>query len=93
MSQLCAHVLRWIAPAAACLFFAVALLTGERPSLVPQSFDRPGISTLASNQIPNSTGPERSGSSENSVSPASFGWTNHDAYTSSITSFLPGKFN
>ncbi|HET7625148.1 MAG TPA: hypothetical protein VFM25_07775 [Verrucomicrobiae bacterium] len=93
LPQLCGHILRWVAPASACLFLAVTLLNGGRTALDSKPFDRPGVLTLASNQIPNASGSERGGNIENTLSPASLGWTNGDAYTSSITSFLPAGFN
>ena len=83
---------RWLAPAAACLLLAAATF-GYRDHLSNAysdgSFSATGSLEHAISQLANSD----YRSSRNNLSPITFEWTNRSGFTSSNSSFLPGKTN
>jgi hypothetical protein len=85
--------LRWLVPAAACLFLALTIVNQE-PGLSARSSDRQPIMGLISsnlsytNILPGNRSPGRNG-----VSPTSFEWTNLSDFTSSISPFSPARVN
>jgi hypothetical protein len=83
--------LRWIAPAAACLLLTVAILNQE--SSRGQSPRQPFIGMISSNFLYTNLLPGSHLQSQNSISPASFEWTNPGGFTSNISPFSPARIN
>jgi hypothetical protein len=84
---------QWLTPVAACLVFAAMMLHQNYQGSGGMIRSEPALTLVLSNQSPRIQ-------TENSVTPATsnaarsrFEWTNHSAFTSSVTSFLPGKEN
>jgi hypothetical protein len=86
-----AVAVRWLAPAAACVFLAVTALHQESGIATGASRHDPMMAMIRSNQSPAlgiSNGLTQSASND---LPVGFGWTNRSDSTSSIGSFLPAR--
>lgn len=84
--------LRWIAPAAACLFLVLTIVNQE-PSLSGAAHRDQMMGLISSNLSSTNLLPDSRPSARNNVSPASFEWTNLSGITSSISPFSPGRMN
>jgi len=92
-SEMVMGSLRRLTPAAACLL--VALVTFYQGGNLSHRPARPAfmVGMIGSNQIALAYLPDNSRQELNSVSPATFEWTNRSSSTSSISPFSPGKVN
>lgn len=77
--------LRWLTPAAACLFIAMATLHQQNFPLVAAGQDSGWL--LASNQTSVTLLPGVHEEGENRVHRATFEWTNRSGFTSTVSSF------
>jgi hypothetical protein len=84
---------QWLAPVAACLVFAAMILhqnfQGSNGLIRPE----PALTLVLSNQSSLIPMENPSSPAPSNASRSRFEWTNHSAFTSSVTSFLPGKEN
>jgi hypothetical protein len=85
--------MRRLTPAVACLFVALATLRQAGP--LSTANHRPAfmMGMIGSNQIELAYLPGHYQPEFNTVSAATFEWTNRSSSTSSISSFSPGKVN
>ena len=82
---------RWLAPAVACLFVAIAVLDHENPLSQRPARSDFMLGMIGSNQL--ACIPSRYLQSENGFAPLTFEWTNRSGSTSSIGPFSPVKMN
>lgn len=80
--------LRWLAPAAACLFLALTIVNQEPGFSASSSNHDPMMGLISSNLSYTNRSPGR-----NAISPSSFEWTNLSGITSSISPFSPARVN
>lgn len=78
----------WLAPVAACCLLTAMILNQAGP-LSHGVKELPGVRTVVSNQTPAAL----SGTGFITSASNRFEWTNGSAFTSSVTSFLPGQVN
>lgn len=88
-SQAAILSMRWLVPAAACLFLAVTIASQEPRFSAVSSRPQPMMGLISSNLSYTNILPD----SRNNVSPASFEWTNRSGITSSVSPFSPGRVN
>ncbi len=81
--------LRWLAPAAACLFLALTIASQEPGFSAVTSYPQPMMGLISSNLSYTNILPD----SRNNVSPSSFEWTNLSGINSSVSPFSPGRMN
>lgn len=80
---------QWLAPVAACCLLTAMILNQVGP-IGHESSESSNIRTVA---VSNQTPAALSGSGFVSTASNRFEWTNGSAFTSSVTSFLPGQVN
>jgi len=85
--------LRWIAPAAACLMLAVAILNQNSVFPYNASGRQPIMGLISSNFMYTKFLPGSRSQGQNSVAPPSFEWTNPGGFTSNISPFAPARIN
>jgi hypothetical protein len=85
--------LRWLAPAAACLFLALTIVNQEPGLAASSARHEPLMGLVSSNLSCTNILPENHPAGRNRVSPASFEWTNRSGSSSSISPFSPGRMN
>lgn len=82
--------LRWIAPAAACLMLAIAILSQESAYSRGSSQGQPIVGVICSNfMYTNGSRPQ----GHNSPIPVTLEWTNPGGFTSNISPFAPARIN
>ena len=81
--------MRWLAPVAACLFLAIAILNQESVLSQSPSTRQPIMGLISSNISYTNLLP----GGHNSVAPASFEWTNLGGFTSNVSPFSPARMN
>lgn len=84
---------QWLAPAAACLLFAGMILNQSYQHPVVATQSDPGLTLALSNQSAQVSSPGAALSPTTNPARNRIEWTNGTAFTSSVTSFLPGKVN
>src|SRR4051812_11401717 len=85
--------LRWLVPAAACLFLALTI-ANQNLRLPSGSGRRDAILGVISNNLSyTNILPGTRPQAQNDVLPASFEWTNLSDFTSSVSPFSPGRMN
>lgn len=85
--------LRWIAPAAACLMLAIAILNQESAFSRGSSPRQPIVGVICSNFMYTNFLPGSRPQGHNSPAPVSFEWTNPGGFTSNISPFSPARVN
>jgi hypothetical protein len=81
--------LRWMAPAAACLLMAVAVVRQDAGFSMRSSGPGPLLGMISNHLTYTNLLPHNRSSGDNDVLPTNFEWTNGGTFTSNVGPFLP----
>jgi hypothetical protein len=85
--------LRWFAPAAACLLFALTIVREEPEFSARSPGSGPLLGMISSNFTYTNFLPHNHSSGDNRVLPANFKWTNDGSFTSNVSPFAPNRID